>query len=1561
MADIAKTQEGNKKVMYKFGESELDLNRYIHNLDTNLQGYMNSKNWNEGQREEFIKAYDRYLAGLKDQFANNTNRFSTTSYGSIIDTTGEFSNKDNDDIDPAGSEYYYDDKGNRITTDDLNMLKQRKQKNYNAFSANREIASYFNTVGTALRNATTSEPTKQNKFNLQKHGFIANFNNNYSLSGETIDPSLFWDKDPADPITGKRGTANRADFLRKQIENYRANLGEHDFSETPLKDRDTYLARLKAASDSLANGYNSESALALNQAGIGGEFLKNFFATGAEEQAQTLTPLEQEALKAKQAQEEREKNDQLKSIITDNDQDIYNRSRNEYFSKYMQQNPFKSSINTTAVPLSYDYDKFTESLLKSKKIDINNEESIKDTIKKHINFSDVSNFIRGKKKLMLGQNDITQQTIANRLDLAAQHNLFDTPIGNSGYYVIPGSENYDNWSYMAYNPKLRKYEEQSMLLNDELREKMAYSQYDKLNKQLPKHQLGGGIKTLERLRERANKKQNIQKQAEDTGRDPQKAIAGNREVGSPFGSDKEWSAVDKARLTAAGADILSLIAAYVPGYGTIASAGLGVGSTLTNFGADLADESTSWGDRFRNLGVGLASDAVGLIPGLGSAGKVGKIAKTLKYILPTAIAGWSAYSNGGQYIQAANKLMSDPNKMTVDDWRSLGEGLQVTMGLGKLHAGNRQANKYASKNITAEQYATLRSKSGKDLRFTPEKAKQISKASGYEEQNKIFQIEHPGESLAGEFNSKLFKKNPKIGKGVDYTKSNVDYSQSERIPWHYKGKDGKIVPRTLSNDAIQNWLSSKSLWNGPNTQNWGTRKNPLYNTANVKPQIKSATSVEPPPSQHKTIPIDKTNAETIVTNQTIPAHTPIGKIFNYKAPSTGAARIAQQNKYERVFGSKVQADNDAEWNKMLDEKEVSDLYRSIDELPISPNFRRPLQTELTYQTPTSTKIPTAKFTVEQKNLARVQQLAQSKLARKAASQNNTLPHKQKKPKQQKVEKRGYVNKKEEGGSINLASIRKFQKAGKITNTTSTANWFNDMYSSNPMKQWLGTFNKDNYNDFNNLQKSWSSNLKATQFVPGATPVDYNQGVFDRQGLWEGTGTNAAIEDLVAKGVIKRPGVSGDNTTGKHQDGYFGNQEYLRHGGTKESWAGKEAELKQFQDEVAKRGLNYQLDNESGMYLLSVMSENPVSTSSTQPDKVVNNAALTDVAGEKKQPVSTPKNGVLTGMFNNPTVLYGLPRAMYADRINRKLTDMAKDSITPLLKDPMQVNRITRGDLDAEVRGQKTYANLRNMASKPISSDANIQQAMQLEAELKGQEAINAGQAQSNQVQRQYDEMAWQQGKENASNRHETSMYNRAQQWGVNQDKSKMEQAYQLKQHEIWDTFGKQIEFDARNKQLENKQKTDTFAAIDIKNAVAGDPNQFGADLTSDELVLWDKYQSGVSPSTGFNDDERRKLGLIQQKISMAEQNQLREHYGIPANNWSGASKRPQAYNVTIKEKGGVISAKKGAKIALAGIEAKTADAERFQRQIKETIDRNEKSLERLSKSLYGIIKSSTIK
>lgn len=78
---------------------------------------------------------------------------------------------------------------------------------------------------------------------------------------------------------------------------------------------------------------------------------------------------------------------------------------------------------------------------------------------------------------------------------------------------------------------------------------------------------------------------------------------------------------DKVRLGAAMADLASIGLGFVPG-ANLASAGVGVGASLAEFGADLASDGPQWGDLGR-LGVNLGMDALSLIP-------VGKTLKAIK-------------------------------------------------------------------------------------------------------------------------------------------------------------------------------------------------------------------------------------------------------------------------------------------------------------------------------------------------------------------------------------------------------------------------------------------------------------------------------------------------------------------------------------------------------------------------------------------------------------------------------------------------------------------------------------------------------------------------------------------------------------------------------------------------------------------------------------------------------------------------------------------------------------------------------------------------------------------
>ena len=97
-----------------------------------------------------------------------------------------------------------------------------------------------------------------------------------------------------------------------------------------------------------------------------------------------------------------------------------------------------------------------------------------------------------------------------------------------------------------------------------------------------------------------------------------------------------FTGTDIARLASIGMDMGSLAAAYTGpetmGIGTLVSAGLGVGSTATNLVADLVDGENTW-EALKTAGYGLGMDTLGLIPGAGTAGKLGKIGKTaIKYV-----------------------------------------------------------------------------------------------------------------------------------------------------------------------------------------------------------------------------------------------------------------------------------------------------------------------------------------------------------------------------------------------------------------------------------------------------------------------------------------------------------------------------------------------------------------------------------------------------------------------------------------------------------------------------------------------------------------------------------------------------------------------------------------------------------------------------------------------------------------------------------------------------------------------------------------------------------------
>lgn len=1676
------TNQKSASVKYKFGDDELDLNDYIRNLNHNYQSYVNSQNWNEGQRQEFRSAYDNFLKGLQDQLANNTNRFSTDFSGSIIDSTGQLSNTDNDDIDPVGSEYYYNDKGDRITTDDLNTMGKRQQKKYSTFSANRQVATFFNKVGTALRDARKNKPTTQNQsnaFNLSKHGFLANWMTANNPAGEKFNPSPYLEKDTLDETTGLRGTTNRAAYLKEQIENYLNNVGNYDFSGTPFKDRETYISKLRAAAQNLENGYNSEDVIALNQAGIGNEFLSKFFATGAEQKKTEVQQAAEDLMKIQQQQ-------QAQKIIDRRNQLQYEADRDKFFSQYQASNPFQSREPSIPLPLSYTRQAVEEAAIKKFNADPNNKEAVREAIRQYINIPQLSKFIRGKSNLILQDGtDITAQHITNNLDLAAQADLFINPMyldeqGKSilpnGYYVLPGSEDYDNWTYIAYNPNTRQYQEQSMLLNDELKKRMAYSEYDKRNKksnEAQKHQLGGTFKDMESRRNKAQEeKQKVEQKSYATGRTKE-------QIESDQAPHTEWSKADLLRLGAIGGDVASLIASMT-GVGSVASAGIGMASTAANQAADMA-EGMGFLESLGNNAVSYGLDALSLIP----FARAAKIPKTIKAIagfapkLMAIISTAQGISNAPEITKSLSKLNSSES-LTVEDWRNIANGIQIVLGGTAATHRASKAKSHVDAARTNDEW--LKTEQGY-RRISEQDMKKLREAATIKEQNTILSpynvtlaesrkrfglgkgkgkaditsenyyydfdkpvttysgdlpIQHtfgPGEKWLGTRNIPSLRipavrdaynrvihpqaYNRAKGKATEGNKqrSTFDISKLREL----SSQTGKLTSQEIATINRQRVKSGKGKLTEQEIQTLNQRRQnrasdgtdnsfqarlQRYKDAkregkftSVEDDIKRAKDelaeatrqqrlavptgqgeiVSPDANQARFImgfsraiptvnpsrpPIS--NPPAIIPKQQVRIEQPQQSPFNYDRIREGLARAERERLGKDIGEQRLQRAIEAnpERSARLQSEEAYRNVRQAFNLYGAPQYKRPLTG--------------AAYKAKQDMYNRL--FNQRRYDVIEAFRNRELPHRQSNKKKKTSRDNRRTVKREDGGTLDLVRVRKFQNAGKFPE------WYSKLYKFQNLTGWNNSLNQSlagpsitNENvghyragDLNeaytknnsytsnpnlvgqDLQSYYDSSFKGKSLDDYVSAYNANaakiRGYWDQERTYKQSG--AQEHNRLFKNMF---GNRSDNSNNVWNIGYDSNLEDIVGSST---WLRRmdryEKEFDNLSDEEKKSRI-HKIDLGDGNFGYVYKKANGDIAVWNQPE-----TPATSAIQPSQEPSDDNKQNKSFFSNINPTIAYGLPRAVYADRMNRRITDLAKESVVPLLKDPFEVHRYTRSDLDAEMQGERNYANLRRLASRPITSDGSLQTATQLQAEVQGQEARTAGKEKSNQVQRQYDELAWQQEKENAANRHETAMFNRAQQWGADQDKSKYEQAYLAKKFNIWDVVGQQLEYDERVKQQENKALTDNFARSDIHNAVNYAPNEYGAGLSAEELSVWNKVLSGTNPSS-LQPNEFNQYRLAMQKVSRVENEQLRQHYNIPNTRWSGKSMQSIPEQISIIKKGGVVSAKNGSKIAVAGIEAKTADAERFQKQIKECIDRNEKAIDRLSKSLYGLIKASMIK
>lgn len=1447
--------EQTKKSKYNFGGHELDAKLYLQNIRDNAETFLNSKtDWTPEQKEEWKHAYTNFTNALQEDINNEGGRFSTDEFGTITDTKGEFSNTDSDN-------YYYNDKGQQISQEDYDALKKRKQGKYQAFEANRQFASYASQIGKGLREALaakgkTSDDT--NGFDYAKNGFDAYWQKKYNPAGTANDLQPYWNKDKEGEYTNRvaETMADLDDYMSKQemnddvkaaYTNYRNILGQYNPSDKNFN-LDTWknnmiLAASRAGISGWNNGYfniGSQSSASStekkesepfdinnDQAVIDKYKLADQIAAHPEQrehlldlarrqynqESQNMTDEYNTAIKQEQAA----KNNKIWEQWLANNQSYANVSKRNFGTEVFG-NGWQNG-NTDFEYTSGTSQEAMRRLQNAFKTGNRKGDFLRTAINMTVN--------GGKQKISnLGEALAYYKPLLDKTQGGwDQFEKVQDAAGNE-IYKLKGSENAKGQPLYIWfkNGKAHAYRDDPY----SVRKAQVIS----------RAQLGMKLQTKaekEAAKEKENKKAINNP---NTPEDKKRQLAGQRKPG-----DTEFTATDIARISAAGMDVASALSAFVPVYGTAASAGTGLVSSLTNFGADMFDKSVSARDMWKNLGANIAMDAVGLVPGFGAAGKAGKITKTLVKYVPKIVTALSAANALSPESRASWAKLASKESLTVRDWQNIAAGCSALAGVSRGAVGHFNAHTMAKGTKTKD--FNITASDGKQYKVTAEQLETLKKQKSLEDINKEFKKIHPDAELNSFFRNGKWQQlrhlhfnNPQVKSVYDFDRLNNQGTFSNSNIWRV---------------ARENNLRGISL----------DVKNPYKNSL-----LKQPTSNKPSKKKYE-VPRMASKSKQQVTNSPL-NNSP--ERYNY------ARRSVQSNTGDEV-------------------KTWRDIF--------------------------------TKNHFYFKEGGSVQKLANGNNINGSPAKQNSV---------------GYAN---------------------------DYNWNTDVFSKNldhilgSLKQykdgyanWLNTMQDLHYNDYTNASKQDYLNTNAyNNATVGQYQDKYKAGYEDEWNVSpegndpDGLGYNTlgikSAQDSGKFGIVSGKANSGDwlgNGNMYKTDNSFGGITDARRLLGREGDFNDE-QLKQYQQKFKEQGYDFYLDPNTKYYKLKPY---------TDPSK-------TTVADQDKP--KQPNNFSLKDVINKIDVTdkWGIPRAMYADITNRKVTDMLKKQ--PILYDPQEDHRYVQSDLDAEMNGQQAAAQLTRTAGHPITSDGNLQSMLQLEATSKGNDAIIAGRQQSNQRAREMQEQAWQQGLVNHTSRHDVAMKNRESLYNTANENKALEAAYLNQKFTVWDALAQEKEFKEKSDYEQTRARMDRFVQNNIDNSIkyglSNYAHRYG--LTPEDVSLWNKvYTDGTVKLDDIQKDpiKLRQWNKVLSATRQIQQDLLGEYWGIPKSKyWTIRQSTPSySYSDKVKEakKGAKLNlhkvreAAKGEKLAAAQLKAQTADADRFYKTTKDHIDRMYDAINRLT-------------
>lgn len=1572
---------------YKYGQNQLDLQNLITNLRNNVDSYVQSKtDWSQAQKESFKEGYRDYIAGLQDQLANNTDRFSADEFGTITDKEGKL--KDNTDTD-----YIYNKKGELL---DPETTSKHKLKKGTPFYRNQELAIFNNIIAKGMVD-------KMNEQQKDIPSLADYWQQQYNPKGDLADYAAVAALDKEGEYT------NRIAEIKGLYDSYKQ---KYKISPEQTAKYDTLINSLSTnniGSDKWKNQIIRDSA----SAGIG-KFITGYlgFNTPEPEKAFDINN-DEDVIKKYQLEEKIKLYPELRNTLIANARADYNKdikaaldqeevnkkqiadtAYQQKLNKFWKQNPalYNAQLRKTE---DFGTGRYTLRPGISDTFAVHKAGQVQsqwnDNIAEAFNIADKKGdyFYTQFRKLIVTSNG---QKISNIGELYAylfpvlEQNGFikqywDTKYDKAGntVYRLKGSKNSKGeylYMFRGKNNKLRTYRSKP---------------YQDI---LPKAQAGFKFESYSDMK---NKQQTAatKARAKATGKTYQQQKAAD----SPI----QWSGADKARLAGVIADIASIPAAYIPGYGTAISATAGLGSTIANLGADLSDGTMSTWDAFKNAGTNVGFDVLGLF---GGVGKGGKIAKTLVRYVPrilAAIGTVQGLKNAPEITASFKKLTNNGfSSLTVQDWQNISQGIGIATGIGggairkiKQHNSTIQGNKVGvrfkdkatgeSKIFTFEgndAKAIKNAKNNAEIKAITDKYKELK---GFELQhvNKLSSLHWRGikDSNTNKYQLPTTLQSQKTQLYDVYNNGKTTWTNKEGIRGWLQPYGGQIISakqNLLSNDSK---LSNKILSNTGNAidlfgqamrmashNNQGVTGLPaiIGTPTPYKPYQgdfgfldKKIATLQHQNEQRRNVVMNiddsinrrqKQLKEQQMQNTSTALNKAFAESFSGQIPTTLSATQRRRRKEIREAFAKDTGQKSAEVVKSVNDVLNAIIYnKSRTQLAGVPK----LQFNLPPVVPYKFKIPnqyngTLPFVWNNKLALPTPQVKKVKTPKK--SKLNKAKN--------KIYKQGGIIKAQIG--VKTPWYNALKAVNKDTDFVSnwdtsilyagdTRNGLKNPWASNQVGKALGR-----YSPTEGYTRKQAEDIELNDQLY----KDFENSLFNDDGTFNKIGEAWAreVDKLIPQGStasfydpktgkLRTKWVTTNNDIyGRPSRTYTNLRDYVR-SVRNDNIIGARHNI------FVKKGKRYYYTDANGnkVYVnpqdLSKYKVSDKSINSFNNGVLWSDYELTGLAPEaSKTTADIPSNPTKNPSIDfenlvnsvSPTRTYGLVRAILADKNNR---EMLKASYTqPYLIDPMEIHRNIYSDLGAEMQGQKDAAALQRLATTQAGTDFDRNTAMALDAKLKGIELKDLKFKASNDLERQTAEASWAQEKENKQSRWQTANSNKQAIYENDMANLQRKLATKAQNFQIWDTYRQQLEQEAATDWQANRARMDTMAENDITNAIRHNISGYIPNLSPQDVQLWNDVQSGKKSTSTMTTAEQARFRMISEQANQAKYDELRKYYRMPKNQYHWTM---QSMPFT------PIISKNGSKLQVARLKAATADADRFYKTTKDFADRTERAIARL--------------